>query len=189
MAKQKKPVIGQLGLFPEAVKPQKTPGQIFAEKMHKNRLIPATIKRKRPKKGSPMTINVKKEIASAVAILRNVRGVNLNIIYTSLKSGEKQNVESLLKSGAINPIKRTPAEQRSIKNALNTITYFVNRNIVRKNISKAFIPKVGLDVEKGSRQRHFRSIGTETTIPKISEKQAKKSFWQWTKSVLKNWFR
>ena len=150
--------VGQLGLFPGAVKKQKTPEQIFAEKLHSAKLIPATIKRKRPKKGSPMTINVKKEVAKATAILRNAKGVNLKALYTILKSGKTHSVESVLKSGAVANIKRSTEEQKKLNGALNVIVYFVNRNSDGKDITKDFAPDVKELVENGRQQRHLKDI-------------------------------
>ena len=105
-----------------------------------------------------MTINVKKEVAKATAVLRNAKGVNLKALYTILKSGEIHSVESVLKSGAVAAIKRSPKEQKKLNDAFNVIIYFVNRNKNRKAIAKDFAPDGKALAEKGRQQRHLNDI-------------------------------
>ncbi len=161
MAKRKKPVIGQLGLFPGIVKPQKTPEQAFTEKLYKAGLISATVKRKWTKKGSPKTINVKKRVAEATAVLQNAKGVNLKVLQTILKSKKRQTLKSVLESGVVAGIKRSPEEQKKMKAALNVIIYFVNRKKDSKNNAKKFAPSVEITIENVRQKRHLEDIGRE----------------------------
>ena len=160
MTKKSKKPIGQLGLFPGAVKPQNTPEQIFAEKLYKAKLISAKVKRKNPNI-RPKTINVKKRVAEAAAVLQNARGVNLKELQKILKSKEKQTLKSILESGVVKGIKRSPEEQKKMKAALNVIIYFTNRNKDRKVNAKKHAPKVGTIVENATQKKHMRDIAKE----------------------------
>ncbi len=154
---QKKPV-GQIELFTGIVNKQTPREQVFAEKLYSAGLIPATVRRKRRKKGRPMTINVKTEVSKAAAVLLKVKGVNLNALCIILKSKERPSVESVLKRGVVAAIKRSPEEQKNLKDALEVIIYFANRNKDRKDIAKKFAPDAKEKTEKNRQKRHLKDI-------------------------------
>jgi len=156
MAKRKISKVNQFALFPDQMKPGP---QEFAKNLWEQGLVAKTIKRKRPAKGKPKTINVKAEIANAYNVLYNAKGVNIEGFVDILKNAPVLKAESIVANNAIVSHRgKTAREMQQIGKAVKAIVYFVERQRKRQEMAKVFAPDRASYRGKNLGQKHLKSI-------------------------------
>ncbi len=145
----------QFAMFPES----KPNPQEFSKKLGEQGIVAKTVKRKKPAKGKPMTINVRAEIANAYGILYKAKGVNVNGFIEILKKAPLLDAKAIVKNQAIIlQSGKSKREMQSIGKAVKIIVYFVNRQRKREELAKAYGPSKADFVEKSQQQRQLKDI-------------------------------
>jgi len=107
--------VGQKDLFTGKV--VKKPGEFF-NTLHKEKLVFATSGGKR----------VRKAINTAFDSIRQLPGVNRPALIQALKGKGTLDLETVLRT-AVLPLKRSPSQEKAIRQAIETIVSIVNKSL------------------------------------------------------------